>query len=129
MAKSLFVKGADFVASLVFMVASTNLVIELGIVLVVLMGWQFAASEFVGGVIMIALLATLGGLWFRGKAIAQARTRLNDEAVSGSRPRPRPGPPENTALQGERWREKLRSKGGWADAGHLHHVRSHDAAP
>ena len=114
MAKSLFVKGADFVASLVFMVASTNLVIELGIVLVVLMGWQFAASEFVGGVIMIALLATFGGFWFRGKAIAQARTRLNNEAVSGHDHVH--APPENTALQGERWREKLRSKGGWADA-------------
>ena len=45
MAKSLFVKGADFVAASVFMVASTNLVIELGIVLIVLMGWQFAADE------------------------------------------------------------------------------------
>ena len=44
MAKSLFVKGADFVAATVFMFASTNLVIELGIVLVVLMGWQFAAA-------------------------------------------------------------------------------------
>ena len=58
MAKSLFVKGADFVAAMVFMFASTNLVIELGIVLVVLMGWQFAVSEFVGGTIMIVLLAT-----------------------------------------------------------------------
>ena len=60
MAKSLFVKGADYIAAMVFMFASTNLVIELGIVLVVLMGWQFAVSEFVGGIIMIVLLATLG---------------------------------------------------------------------
>ena len=45
MAKSLFAKGADFVASMVFMFASTNLVIELGIVLVVLIGWQFMAAE------------------------------------------------------------------------------------
>ena len=49
MAKSLFVKGADYIAAMVFMFASTNLVIELGIVLIVLMGWQFAVSEFVGG--------------------------------------------------------------------------------
>jgi hypothetical protein len=63
MAKSLFVKGADFVAAMVFMFASTNLVLELGIVLIVLMGWQFAASEFVGGAIMIMLLTTFGGLW------------------------------------------------------------------
>ena len=66
MAKSLFVKGADYIAAMVFMFASTNLVIELGIVLVVLMGWQFAVSEFVGGIIMIVLLATLGALWLRG---------------------------------------------------------------
>src|SRR6185312_13283191 len=75
MAKSLFAKGADIVASMVFMVASTNLVVELGIVLIVLMGWQFAASEFVGGVIMIALLASLGGLWFRGRTIVDGRAR------------------------------------------------------
>ena len=49
MAKSLFQKGADFVSAMVFMFASTNLVVELGVVLIVLMGWQFAAAEFVGG--------------------------------------------------------------------------------
>ena len=65
MSKSLFVKGADFVASTVFMFASTNLVLELGIVLIVLMGWQFAAAEFVGGAIMIVLMTVVGGLWFR----------------------------------------------------------------
>ena len=48
MAKSLFQRGADFVSALVFMFASTNLVIELGIVLAVLIGWQFTAAEFVG---------------------------------------------------------------------------------
>src|SRR5471030_1893009 len=61
MAKSLFQKGADFVTAMVFMFASTNLVIELGVVLLILMGWQFAAAEFVGGPIMIALLAFTGG--------------------------------------------------------------------
>src|ERR1700761_1459870 len=60
MARSLFAKGADFVTSMIFMFASTNLVIELGVVLVVLMGWQFAAAEYAGGIIMIALLALLG---------------------------------------------------------------------
>jgi uncharacterized protein len=76
MAKSLFVKGADYVAAMVFMFASTNLVIELGIVLIVLMGWQFAVSEFVGGIIMILLLSTLGALWLRGRLVVQARDRL-----------------------------------------------------
>src|SRR5207302_499783 len=53
MAKTLFQRGADFVNSMVFMFASTNLVIELGIVLWILLGWQFALAEVVGGVIMI----------------------------------------------------------------------------
>src|SRR6266581_1594855 len=53
MAKSLFQKGADFITAMVFMFASTNLVIELGVVLLILMGWQFAVAEFVGGPIMI----------------------------------------------------------------------------
>src|SRR5665213_2336372 len=67
MAKSLFQKGADFVSAMVFMFASTNLVVELGVVLVVLIGWQFMAAEFVGGAIMIALLALTGGLFLRGR--------------------------------------------------------------
>ena len=61
MARSLFAKGADFVTAMVFMFASTNLVIELGVVLAVLLGWQFAVAEFAGGPIMIALLALTGG--------------------------------------------------------------------
>jgi hypothetical protein len=61
---------------MVFMFASTNLVIELGIVLIVLMGRQFVVSEFIGGVIMIVLMATLGGLWLRGRMIVQAREHL-----------------------------------------------------
>jgi len=98
MAKSLFQKGADFVSALVFMFASTNLVVELGVVLVVLMGWQFAAAEFVGGAIMIALLAVLGGLLFRRELVEKARERL-------------PRGPE-LASSGE----KLRWKAAWADA-------------
>ena len=82
MAKSLFVRGADYVAAMVFMFASTNLVIELGIVLIVLMGWQFAASEFVGGFIMIGLLAPLGALWLRGRLVIAARARLEAQAAS-----------------------------------------------
>jgi uncharacterized membrane protein YraQ (UPF0718 family)/YHS domain-containing protein len=57
LAKSIFNKGADFTTSMIFMFASTNLVIELGFVLWILMGWQFAVAQFVGGIIMILLLA------------------------------------------------------------------------
>ena len=79
LSKSLFKKGADFVTSLVFMVASTNLVVELGLVLLVLMGWQFTAAEFVGGPIMIVLLALFGGLVFTAGAIKIARHHLSQK--------------------------------------------------
>jgi uncharacterized membrane protein YraQ (UPF0718 family) len=59
LARSIFLKGASFVAAMVFEIASTNLVIELGIILVVLMGWPFAAAEFAGGIIMVMLLALI----------------------------------------------------------------------
>ena len=101
MAKSLFVKGADFVAAMVFMFASTNLVIELGIVLVVLMGWQFAVSEFVGGIIMIVLLATA-----RQPVAARAGRRRGPGAPAGGgrrREHVHHAPPEDTALQHEPW--------------------------
>ncbi|MBF6558219.1 MAG: permease [Acidimicrobiales bacterium] len=112
MSKSLFVKGADFVAANVFMFASTNLVIELGVVLVVLMGWQFAVSEFIGGAIMIALFTVLAGLYLRGRLVVQARERLT--GVDGHDHMDRP--PENTALQHQPWGRRLRSRGGWADS-------------
>src|SRR3954451_20942648 len=57
LAKTLFGRGADFTAAQSFMFASTNLVVELGIVLWLLIGWEFAAAEFVGGAIMIVLIA------------------------------------------------------------------------
>jgi uncharacterized protein len=76
MAKSLFQKGADFTSAMIFMFASTNLVVELGVVLLVLMGWQFALAEFVGGPIMIAGLALVGGFVFSPKLVRAARERL-----------------------------------------------------
>jgi uncharacterized membrane protein YraQ (UPF0718 family) len=112
MSKSLFVKGADFVSANVFMFASTNLVIELGIVLVVLMGWQFAASEFIGGVIMIVLFTLLAGMWLRGRLVVQARERLAGNDGHGHQHDPR----DNEALQPESWSKRLRSKAGWADS-------------
>src|SRR3954462_3265131 len=59
LAKTLFQRGADFTTAQAFMFASTNLVVELGIVLWLLIGWEFAASEFVGGAMMILLLAVV----------------------------------------------------------------------
>jgi uncharacterized protein len=106
MAKSLFQKGADFVTAMVFMFASTNLVVELGIVLIVLLGWQFAAAEFIGGAIMIVLLALTGAFVLRGSAVERARTRLQAGAVDA----------KHSELERTPWREKLTSRAGWSDA-------------
>src|SRR5205814_373284 len=83
MAKSLFQKGADFTSAMVFMFASTNLVVELGVVLLILMGWQFAVAEFVGGPVMILLLVGLGAFVFRGRLVDEARARLQQTATAG----------------------------------------------
>ncbi len=112
MAKSLFVGGADFLASMVFMFASTNLVFEIGIVLAVLIGWQFVAAEFIGGIIMIALLVLAGGLWFRGRTLADART----VAEGGPGGHEHQDGPEQDHFQREPLKQRLRSKAGWADA-------------
>src|SRR4051794_5687935 len=69
LARSLFRKGANFTAAMAFEVASTNLVIELGIILALLMGWQFTAAEFVGGPIMIVILAVLFRIFVRPRLI------------------------------------------------------------
>jgi uncharacterized membrane protein YraQ (UPF0718 family)/YHS domain-containing protein len=113
MSKSLFMKGADFVAANVFMFASTNLVVELGIVMAVLIGWQFAVAEFVGGAIMIVLFTLLGSLWLRGRRVVQARERLANGAGGHDHAH---GPPEDVVLQHQPWRVRLRSTGGWADS-------------
>src|SRR5256714_5388614 len=76
MAKSLFQKGADFTTAMIFMFASTNLVLELGIAMLVLLGWQFALAEFIGGPVMIVLLALVGGVVFSPKLVHAARQRI-----------------------------------------------------
>src|SRR3989454_6584962 len=75
LARSLFQKGAHFTAAMTFEIASTNLVVELGIILVILMGWQFAAAEFLGGPLMIAVLALLFRLFLRRRLVAEARAQ------------------------------------------------------
>jgi uncharacterized membrane protein YraQ (UPF0718 family) len=73
LARSLFRKGASFTSAMVFEIASTNLVIELGIILIVLMGWQFMAAEFLGGIIMVILLALIFRFTLTRELIKQAR--------------------------------------------------------
>jgi hypothetical protein len=73
LARTLFRKGADFIAAIAFQFASTNLVVELSVLLCVMLGWQFMAAEFVGGPIMIALLVILLRATLRPRVIEAAR--------------------------------------------------------
>src|SRR5438046_3429877 len=118
MAKSLFQKGADFVSAMVFMFASTNLVLELGIVLIVLMGWQFAAAEFIGGAIMIALLALTGGFVIRRHLVERARRSVELSAVDGHDHHAMAAVSElrQAELEQAPWSGKLRSPAAWSDA-------------
>ena len=83
LARSLFRKGAHFTAAMVFEIGSTNLVLELGVVLALLMGWQFTAAEFVGGPILIVLVAVLFRLFVRQWLIEKARQQA-DKGLAGS---------------------------------------------
>jgi len=82
LARSIFRKGGNFTAAMAFEIASTNLVIELGIILILLLGWEFAAAEFVGGPIMIVLLAILLRRVLGRRTLGQAR-RQADKGLTG----------------------------------------------
>jgi uncharacterized membrane protein YraQ (UPF0718 family)/YHS domain-containing protein len=108
LAKSLFARGADFTSSMVFMFASTNLVVELGVVLWLLLGWQFAVAELVGGAIMIVLLAVVLPRLVDVAELDAVRTRLeaSDTAHGG----------HADAAASTSTQQRVRSKAGWADA-------------
>ena len=82
LARSIFRKGGDFIAAMAFQFASTNLVLELGIILWVLMGWQFTGAEFIGGPIMIVLLVVLLRLTLRPLWIEAARAQA-ERGIAG----------------------------------------------
>jgi len=81
-ARGLVRKGAAFGNAMVFEFASTNLVFELGLVLLVLLGWQFLAAEFAGGLLMIAMLAIAFKYTLRARMVAEARKQA-DKGLSG----------------------------------------------
>jgi uncharacterized protein len=83
LARGLFRKGADFTAVMVFEIASTNLVIELGIIMALLLGWQFTAAEFVGGPIMIVLIAVMFRILLRQRLVDVAKHQA-DRGLAGS---------------------------------------------
>lgn len=78
-AKSLFKKGASFVSSIAFLLASTNLVIELGIIISIFLGWQFVVGEYVGGILLILICWILIRLINPKKLIEQAKKNLEKE--------------------------------------------------
>jgi uncharacterized protein len=108
--KSLFQKGASAVTSLAFQFASTNLVWELGLVLWVLMGWQFTLAEFAGGIILIALMAVLLRLFVSPRLEERAR-RHAQQAQAGHH--------HGDGEEGEQlsWRERLTARDAWAGVG------------
>jgi uncharacterized protein len=81
LARSLFRKGADFTGAMAFQFASTNLVVELGIILAVLIGWQFTAGEFVGGPIMIALMGLAFRRFLKPRMVEEARRQAERGAL------------------------------------------------
>src|SRR5438270_4793610 len=108
-AKSLFQKGASAASALSFQFASTNLVWELGLVLWVLIGWQFTLAEYLGGLVMIALMAALTRVFVSPALEKRARTQAH--GVSG-------GHEHHVAGGQPGWRERVFSATGWSDVAH-----------
>jgi uncharacterized protein len=82
LARSMFRKGANFTAAMAFQFASTNLVVELGILLALLMGWQFTVAEFTGGPLMIAIMVLLFKAFLTPRIVEAAR-RQADKGIQG----------------------------------------------
>ncbi len=126
LAKSLFQRGADFTAAIVFMFASTNLVAEMGIVLWLLIGWQFTLAEFVGGAIMIVLLGVLVPRLVPRRLVTAARERLDrdasgrggavEDAVAASHPGGHERAAQQPASESDSLARRLRQRSRWADA-------------
>jgi uncharacterized membrane protein YraQ (UPF0718 family) len=114
LARSIFRKGANFTAAMAFQLASTNLVAELTIIIIVLMGWQFAAAEFVGGPLMVVLMALLFRLFLSRKLVAEARTQA-DKGLKGKME----GHAEMdmSVTQGSFW-QRITSKNGFTATSH-----------
>ena len=116
LARSLFRKGANFTAAMAFEIASTNLVVELGIILALLMGWQFTAAEFIGGPIMIVVLAVMFRLFARSRLIEEARKRA-ERGITGSM-EGHAAMDMSVQAQGSFWR-RLFSREGFTSVSHV----------
>jgi uncharacterized protein len=108
-AKSLFQRGASVASALAFQFASTNLVWELGVVLWVLIGWQFTVAEYAGAIVMIALLAV---------AVRVAVSRRVEEGARAHARLAETGHEHHSAGRAMPWRRRLRSVEAWSDVAH-----------
>jgi uncharacterized protein len=117
LARSLFRKGADFTAAMVFELASTNLVIELGIIMALLLGWQFTLAEFVGGPIMIVLVALAFRVLISQNVLRAARTQA-DRGVAG-RMEGHAGMDMSVSGDGRFW-QRLLSRDGFTATSHIY---------
>ena len=114
LARSLFQKGASFTSAMVFELASTNLVIELGVILIVLLGWQFTAAEFVGGILMVIFLALLFRLTLTPRLVQMAR----DQAEKGVMGRMEGHASMDMSVSGGSFWQKLFSRKGMTAVSH-----------
>ena len=116
LARSLFRKGADFTAAMAFEIASTNLVVEMGIILALLLGWQFTLAEFVGGPLMIVFVAVLFRFFVRGRVVAAAREQA-ERGLAGSM-EGHASMDMSIHAEGTLWR-RLRSRGAFTAVAHI----------
>ena len=115
LARSIFRKGASFTSAMVFEIASTNLVIELGIILIVLLGWQFAASEFLGGIVMVILIALIFRLTLTPRLVRLAK----EHADRGRLGRMEGHAAMDMSVQGGSFVSRLFSGRGFTGVSHL----------
>jgi uncharacterized protein len=115
LAKSLFQRGADFTTAMVFMFASTNLVVELGIILWLLIGWQFTLAQFAGGAVMIVLLGVLVPRCVPARLVTAARQRLDRDAADHEQDDQLPTDARDCDADDSLAR-RLRQRSRWADA-------------
>ena len=104
--KSIFKKGASFISSMAFLLASTNLVIELGIIISIFLGWQFVVGEYLGGILLIGISWLLIRLINPSKLIKEARENLKSNNDDGE-----------SSAPDERWQKRIKEEKNWVKVG------------